>query len=177
MKFASGLTAAVLGFTLLSAPAATAVPAVGTQASAQVEVLAVSRQELIDRAKTWHPHTEQRVPYSQSATHGGYRTDCSGYVSMAAKLPAPGPNTVGLASSKYSTPINKNDMQMGDLFIDADGTSDTRHVVIFEKWANAQHSSYWAYEQRGGYGTDYRTRDYGLTSTQYKPYRLKGITG
>ncbi|WP_189160541.1 hypothetical protein [Lentzea pudingi] len=118
------------------------------------------------------------MPYSQTKTRGGYRTDCSGYVSMAAKLPAPGPNTVGLASSTYTVAINKNDMRMGDLFIDAIGNSNTRHVVIFEKWANAQRTSYWAYEQRGGYGTDHRIVSYGLKAgSEYKPRRLKNITG
>ncbi|WNV83958.1 hypothetical protein [Umezawaea sp. Da 62-37] len=177
MKFASGLTAAVLGLTLVSAPAAVAAPMASAQASSQVQVLSVSRQELIDRAKTWHPHTDQRVPYSQSGTHGGYRTDCSGYVAMAAKLAAPGPNTVGLASSTHTTAISVGEMKMGDLFIDSTGDSNTRHVVIFEKWVDSAHSSYWAYEQRGSYGTDHRTLTYGLKGGEYKPRRLKVVTG
>lgn len=40
----------------------------------------------------------------------------------------------------------------GDLVIDATGDNKTWHVVIFEKWANSAHSSYWAFEQRGSYG-------------------------
>jgi hypothetical protein len=35
---------------------------------------------VIANAKTW---LNPAVPYSQSAYHNGYRTDCSGYVSMA----------------------------------------------------------------------------------------------
>jgi hypothetical protein len=45
----------------------------------------ITRSEIIARADTWmHPP----VPYSQDAYKGGYRTDCSGYVSMAWIRPA-----------------------------------------------------------------------------------------
>ncbi|GII76881.1 hypothetical protein Sru01_18630 [Sphaerisporangium rufum] len=132
----------------------------------------VTRSEMIDRAKTWHPHTSSRIPYSQSKTHGGYRTDCSGFVSMTLKLPKPGPITVGLASATYSKRITLAQLKKGDLIIDAIGTNTTRHVVIFEKWTDAKRTAYWAYEQRGGYGTDHRVRSYGLSSgSEYKPYR------
>jgi hypothetical protein len=48
--------------------------------------------------------------------------------------------------------------------------------VIFVKWANSKHTSYWEYEQRGSYGTDYRTRTYGLSSgSEYHAYRAKKI--
>jgi hypothetical protein len=136
----------------------------------------ISRAQIIANAKTWHPHTAQRVPYSQSKTHNGYRTDCSGYASMALQLGKPGLNTVGLANSSISTRISMSQLKQGDLVIDATGTSNTRHVVIFEKWANSAHTSYWEYEQRGSYGTDHRTRSYGLSSgSQYHAYRPKKI--
>ncbi len=136
----------------------------------------ITRATVLARAKTWHPHTSQRIPYSQSRTHGGYRTDCSGYASMALALGKPGANTVGLASSSISTRISMASLKAGDLVIDANGTSNTRHVVIFVKWANSKHSSYYEYEQRGSYGTDYRTRTYGLSAgSQYHAYRPKKI--
>lgn len=171
----------VLGLAGVSTSAAPAAPAQGAQlqaADAQVAaaVPKVTRDQVIARAKTWHPHTSSRVPYSQSKTHGGYRTDCSGYASMTLRLPKPGPNTVGLASSKYSTRIKMSQLKKGDLIIDAIGSNTTRHVVIFEKWTSSKHTAYWAYEQRGGYGTDHRTRTYGLSSgSQYKAYRPKNI--
>ncbi|MCP9953398.1 NlpC/P60 family protein [Actinomadura madurae] len=112
------------------------------------------------------------MPYSQVRTHEGYRADCSGFVSMALGLPKPGQNTVGLTSSKYTKRIKMSELKKGDLVMDAEGTNTTRHVVIFEKWANSKHTAYWAFEQRGRYGTDYRTRDYGLDSgSEYKAYR------
>lgn len=130
------------------------------------------RSQVISRAKTWNPHSDQRVRYSQSDYHEGYRTDCSGFVAMTLGLPKPGPNTVGLTSSRFTKRISMSELKKGDLVMDAQGTNTTRHVVIFEKWANSRHTSYWAYEQRGRYGTDYRTRDYGLSSgSEYKAYR------
>ncbi|MGH3379713.1 MAG: hypothetical protein ACRDP6_33765 [Actinoallomurus sp.] len=150
-----------------SAPAAA--PVAASRASALAP--AISGSEVLARAETWHPHTDQRIPYSQTATHDGYRTDCSGYASMALGLAAPGPNTVGLASSSVSTPIALGDLVTGDLIIDSTGDSNTRHVVIFENWTDSSHSAYSAYEQRGGYGTDHRTLTYGLTSgSEFHPY-------
>lgn len=139
---------------------------------------AIPRSEVIARAETWHPHTPQRIPYSQGAYHDGYRTDCSGYASMALGLAKPGTNTVGLASSSVSRPIGMGDLLTGDLVIDATGDNNTRHVVIFEKWANAAHTSYWEYEQRGGYGTDHRTVNYGLTAgSQFHAHRPLNLDG
>ncbi|MGI5205185.1 hypothetical protein ACQEU6_26850 [Spirillospora sp. CA-108201] len=167
----------------VSASAASPAPARGVQlqaAGTRVAVAAVpkvTRNQVIARAKAWHPHTSSRVPYSQARTHGGYRTDCSGYASMTLRLPRPGPNTVGLASSTYSKRISMSRLKKGDLVIDAIGSNTTRHVVIFEKWTSSKHTAYWAYEQRGGYGTDHRTRTYGLSSgSQYKAYRPKNLT-
>ncbi|NKZ08905.1 C40 family peptidase [Actinomadura latina] len=130
------------------------------------------RSQVIKRAKAWNPHSGDRVPYSQTGYHEGYRTDCSGFVAMTLGLPKPGPNTVGLTSSRFTERIKMSELKKGDLVMDAEGTNTTRHVVIFEKWADGEHTSYWAYEQRGRYGTDYRTRDYGLSSgSEYKAYR------
>ena len=134
------------------------------------------RDEVIRKAKSWNPGTSDRVRYSQVRTHDGYRADCSGFVSMTLGLDAPGENTVGLTSSRYTKRIKMSELKKGDLVMDAQGTNTTRHVVIFEKWANKAHTSYWAYEQRGRYGTDHRTRSYGLDSgSEYKAYRPKNL--
>jgi cell wall-associated NlpC family hydrolase len=136
----------------------------------------MTRAQVLARATLWHPHTDQRVPYSQLRSRDGYRTDCSGYVSMALSLGRPGPITVGLASSSVTTPISMSQLQPGDLVIDANGNNNTRHALIFVKWADSRHSAYWEYEQRGSYGTDYRTRTYGLVSgSEYHAYRPKKI--
>ncbi|GLY46397.1 hypothetical protein [Lentzea sp. NBRC 102530] len=173
MKFISGVIAAFLAFALVGAPAASAT------AEAQI-----SRGEMLKRAAVWlTANNGKQVPYSMSKYwKDGYRQDCSGYVSMAANLgngnPKGGPNTVALATSKYTTSIKIADMKPGDLFIDPvdEPGNDFRHVVIFEKWEKPN-QSYWAYEQRGSHGTDHRVLTYGLKDKKYKPYRLKNVTG
>ncbi|TMQ93294.1 NlpC/P60 family protein [Actinomadura soli] len=154
-----------------------AVPdASGDKARAKKSGAANARSEVIARARTWNPGTDDRVRYSQVRSHNGYRADCSGFVSMTLGLEKPGPNTQGLTSSRYTERISMDELKKGDLVMDAQGTNTTRHVVIFEKWANSGRTSYWAYEQRGRYGTDYRERDYGLDSgSQYKAYRPKNL--
>ena len=133
-----------------------------------------SRQRTLQRAATWLTANNGRpVPYSQgSHWRDGYRQDCSGYASMALGLPTPGTNTVGLANRRLTRPIAMSELQPGDLVIDATGNNNTRHVAIFEKWNDAAHRSYTAYEQRSGPGTSHRTLTYGLTAgSQYKAYR------
>ncbi|MFJ4835871.1 hypothetical protein ACIP79_39135 [Streptomyces sp. NPDC088747] len=134
-----------------------------------------SRQRTLERAATWLTANGGRpVPYNQAAYwRDGYRQDCSGYASMALGLPTPGTNTVGLATNRNLTrPIAMGELQPGDLVIDALGNSNTRHVVIFERWNDAAHTSYLAYEQRGGPGTSHRTLTYGLNAgSEYRAYR------
>lgn len=173
MRFVSAVLAAFLGFALVGAPTMSAAPA--EKAAPQV-----TRGEVLQRAATWlTANNGGRVPYSMEKNWtDGYRQDCSGFVSMAAKLDKSGPNTVALATDKYTAPINKADMKPGDLFIDPvdEPGADFRHVVIFEKWQNAQHTEYMAYEQRGGFGTDHRPLKYGLeANSKYKPVQLKNI--
>ncbi|MCP2343798.1 hypothetical protein [Actinomadura rupiterrae] len=103
--------------------------------------------------------------YSMEGVHAGHRTDCSGYAAMALGFAPRGlrdPNTTALNSSSYSSPVEMSQLLRGDLIIDPSGPRHIGHVVIFEAWANARRSSYWAYEQRGGYGTDHRVLAYGL---------------
>ncbi|MEU4409415.1 hypothetical protein AB0F88_33305 [Streptosporangium sp. NPDC023963] len=132
----------------------------------------VPRAQVIARAKTWKPATAQRVPYSQTKKHGGYRTDGSGYVSMTLGLAKPGPITTALATGAHTRPIKMTDLLQGDLVIDPIGGNTARQVVIFDRWADAKRTSYWAYQQRSGYGTDHRVVKHGLTTgTQFRAYR------
>ncbi|MGH3378770.1 MAG: hypothetical protein ACRDP6_28990 [Actinoallomurus sp.] len=177
MRSGALVLSGVAAFAVSAAIPATAAP-VASIASASTVTPAISAAQVIANAETWHPHTDQRIPYSQSAYHNGYRTDCSGYASMALGLSAPGPNTVELADGSISDPISMGDLQTGDLVIDSTGDSNNRHVVIFQEWTDASHSSYWAYEQRGGYGTDHRVLTYGLDSgSEFHPYRPHVLGG
>src|SRR5262245_10784793 len=121
----------------------------------------IARIQIVERAKSWLRPT---VAYSQSTFHtneyGTYRTDCSGYVSMAWALPGIPPNrhggldTVGLAV--VSAEIAKADLRTGDVLLRTEGTNLTRHVTIFVHWADSHGNSYWGFEQAGGTGTIHR---------------------
>jgi NlpC/P60 family len=162
-----------LGASVLVPLAGTA-DAVPAAHPAVVQPAAYSPATTISRAKTWLTAINgHQVPYSQTTTYQGYRTDCSGYVSMALKLAKPGPNTVELATSTYTTKIKMSQLKRGDLVIDSTGTSTTRHVVIFDKWTSSAHTKYWAYEQAGGIGTEHDVESYGVGGGQYHPYRPK----
>ncbi|WP_327344467.1 peptidoglycan-binding protein [Streptomyces europaeiscabiei] len=137
----------------------------------------ISPDTMINRARTWlTANNGSPVPYSMDRTwKDGYRQDCSGFVSMALGLGKPGLNTEGLADPRYGATTrlsSASQLKKGDLLIDyRTDDGDFRHVVIFEKWANTSHSAYWAYEQRGTYGTTHRQLTYGIGNDNYDPYR------
>jgi hypothetical protein len=138
----------------------------------------LTRQEILVRVGMWHPHSAQRIPYSQSGSYLGYRTDGSGYASMAIGLPAPGPNSGELASSPYTRRIAPGELLPGDLIIDPTGGAGARQVAVFEKWADPTHTRYWVYQQRRGYGTDHLVLSYPLDArSEYHPYRPLNIHG
>lgn len=188
-RLARGIGGTILMIGLTGTPAAVeARPAPVDGASSAPRSGLVTRADLLlARASSWlTANNGKHVPYSQSSywdentrsgstrPADGYRQDCSGFVSMAAKLRTQ-PNTEVLYSTHtYSIP--KRDLRPGDLLIDKDGGPTCRHVVIFEKWANKERSEYWAFEQRGGRGTDHQKRNYGLVpNDQYEARRLKNI--
>ncbi|MFI8320598.1 peptidoglycan-binding protein [Streptomyces sp. NPDC085529] len=137
----------------------------------------LSRDTMINRARTWlTANNGGPVPYSMERVwKDGYRQDCSGFVSMALGLGKPGLNTVGLADSRNGVTTrlgNVSQLQKGDLLIDyRTDDGDFRHVVIFEKWVDSSRKAYWAYEQRGTYGTTHRQLRYGIGNDNYDPFR------
>jgi hypothetical protein len=136
------------------------------------------RYEIINRANSWlTANNGTRVPYDQNRTWtDGYRMDCSGYASMAARLDKPGPNTVELNTATWTTSITMSQLKRGDLVIDAIGDGNNRHAVIFDRWTDSGKTRYFAYEQRGDWGTDYRSLTYGLEPySDYKARRLNNV--
>lgn len=118
------------------------------------------------------------VPYLSSNTtgdlFGGYRRDCSGYVSMVLGLPGPGLTTITLAA--HSTIIATTDMQPGDLMIKP-APGGAGHVVLFAGWTDNSMSSYWGYEQSGDGGTHYRRIPFPYFGTYtMTPYRFRFAT-
>ncbi|MCX3290180.1 hypothetical protein OR263_26290 [Streptomyces sp. NEAU-H22] len=119
-------------------------PDVPVQAG-QPDTQPASRERSLRRAAAWLTADDGRpVPYAQDKYwRDGYRQDCSGYASMALGLPTPGTHTEGLAARGPTRPIAMDELQPGDLVIDAIGDNNTRHVVIFEKWPAPQMSRAW----------------------------------
>ncbi|WP_053693097.1 FG-GAP-like repeat-containing protein [Streptomyces sp. WM6372] len=123
----------------------------------------ISRSEVIARAKTW---VAAGVPYSMTSyrtdANGRYRTDCSGFVSMAWHLASSSANNYGETTGTlldFTSSIGKDSLKPGDIMLNPDpGASG--HVVIFNGWANAEHTRYDAYEQAGSVGAVHREIPY-----------------
>ncbi|MFI6497874.1 hypothetical protein [Nonomuraea typhae] len=138
---------------------------------------------MIERAASW---LKPPVAYSQEGIHrsefGNYRTDCSGYVSMAWGLPGKPPSkyggldTAGLVEISFEIAVD--DLLPGDVLVCAEGTPLTRHITIFERWNGDVGSDYWGFEQAGGVGTVRRSirYPYETSPTGYIPRRYRRIT-
>ncbi|MDZ4179272.1 MAG: cell wall-binding repeat-containing protein [Coriobacteriia bacterium] len=128
---------------------------------------AISRDTIIARGQRW---VDLKIPYSQSATFEGYRTDCSGFVSMAWSLPTPGRWTGNLA--EVCIPISKDQLQPGDMLL-----KPGSHAAIFAGWANPERTIWRSLEQSSSNsGAVSRLIPYPFWGdTGYSPYRYRGI--
>jgi hypothetical protein len=138
------------------------------------------RQEVLRRAASWIRPDGQGVPYSMSAYHDGWRTDCSGYVSMAWNLRTDGGDKLNVTTvtldSTHAVPISRSELAPGDIILKP-ATGGNGHVVLFERW-DADPNFYWAYEQAGGVGTVHRRIRYPYGGDPgYAPYRLRAAGG
>ena len=96
---------------------------------------AITRTEVLARANHW---IAKRVRYSQSGTYGGYRRDCSGFVSMAWKLRTS--YTSDSIRSKARR-ISWRQLKPGD------AVRRSGHVEIFAGWKNRSRRQYYALEE------------------------------
>lgn len=139
------------------------------------------RSEIIERAESW---LQPSVPYSTTKFHhnefGIYRTDCSGYVSMAWGLPDVPPNrrggldTLGLAT--VSEPIERDELRAGDVLLRTEGSRLIRHVAVFHEWADDDRTAYWGFEQSVGTGTVHRHIGYPYDGMEhYLPRRYLNV--
>src|SRR5437867_3641621 len=107
----------------------------------------IASSDVIARAEQW---VQAQLHYCQAANHqpdydsacasvcnrtnnpawDPYRSDCSGLVSWAWGLPAPGRTTYGFApyDGGVSHVINASDLQAGD------AVNNTGHVMLFKNW-------------------------------------------
>ncbi|MBD0420712.1 peptidoglycan-binding protein [Streptomyces sp. TRM S81-3] len=135
---------------------------------------ATTREEIIDRAGKW---VTEKVPYSTSAYRpDGYRQDCSGFVSMAWKLPR---NEWTGTLGRYADRISKEELEPGDILLFHNPADPWRgsHVVIFGGWTDPAHTVYRAYEQTRPHTREWSVPyAYWRDSARYLPYRYKGLT-
>jgi hypothetical protein len=90
------------------------------------------------------------VPYSQEVDSsgrgsgpGGYRADCSGFVSYAWQLPQPGLDTTRL--HEVSSEVDIPDLQSGDA-LNNQRPNDAGHVVLFLEWLDRSAYRFRAYD-------------------------------
>lgn len=135
----------------------------------------ISRKEIMSRGQYW---VSRHVPYSMSAYYPDpdgkkYRTDCSGFVSMALHASAPGANTVSLPNIAKS--ITWSQLKPGDFVgtLGAGTGGADGHVTLFHSWANKAKSKYNTLECRGSAGCVKYVRPVGwkVGSHTAKPYR------
>jgi hypothetical protein len=163
---------------------------------------AMSRADVLARAKVW---VGKKVPYSQSryATLAGslvptstaspqskgYRTDCSGFVSMSLGFRS---STGALYSADTASlgrlliKIKKSELRPGDVILrPKDLKIDGRlvpygHAVIFGGWANSTKTQYWClHESSSAKGTVMVKMPWGVsgfgTGVGFAPYRYPGV--
>lgn len=148
----------------------------------------ISREDVIERAMVW---VDDPRPYSMDDSSPGidgkaWRTDCSGFVSMAWNLRrSDGDTGTGTGQlPEVLEPIEEGDLKPGDALLITPGANGQSygHVVLFNGWKNDEHTEYDGLEQVGGSisKTTKRTISYPYDSDNaesYKPYRYPKITG
>lgn len=99
-------------------------------------VQCLARSTIIARGQDW---VDKHVPYNHTGTHDGYRTDCSGFVSMCWELAKPGLYTYTMHTVAHN--ISKTDLLAGDAL-----NCDPYHIVLFAGWSDAGKTHYVAME-------------------------------
>jgi hypothetical protein len=97
--------------------------------------LAITRGDVLARAHSW---VAKRVMYSQSSSHGGYRRDCSGFVSMAWRLST---SYTSRTISAVAKRIPISQLRAGD------AVHIPGHVTLFVAWKNKAKRTYVAMEE------------------------------
>ncbi|WP_018348944.1 hypothetical protein [Longispora albida] len=135
-----------------TAPAAPALAAPASSGSAQgasADGWGIARSTVISRAQYWFAN-RGRIYYNQGGRYpdpqgNTYRTDCSGYVSMALGLPR-SYGTDDFAGSGSFFPISRSSLAPGDILNNTSGPYSSHHVILFDRWeADGVHFSYYSF--------------------------------
>ncbi|MDU0294337.1 hypothetical protein [Saccharothrix longispora] len=153
----------------------TAIPAAAQVAAGEIAACgtyaadrATSRSEVQARAQSW---MDERVAYGQGRCHsnryGSYRSDCSGFVSMAWGL-AVSRNTSSLG--EVSVQIDRADLRPGDAL------NRSTHAALFIRWADAARTQPVVREHTGPDGAAPVERTWSAqTASAYTPIRYRNI--
>jgi hypothetical protein len=138
----------------------------------------ISRAEVIARAESWY---YRQVPYSQSDTARDpedthYRTDCSGFVSMAWRITPTGMSSPTTATLRnYASVISKSSLKAGDALIRQESGGTSGHAVIFKEWVGSGQSTMKVIEQNST-ANDMMYREVSLSSySAFTAYRYDNI--
>ena len=128
---------------------------------------ALTRDEIIGRAQRW---VDLGVSYSQVHYFESYRQDCSGMVSMAWRLDR---SYSSRTLAPHGIQITRDELQPGDMLLKYD-----YHANIFYKWADSEHTWYWALEQSGsvGHAVNRLTRYPYWDKDEVYPFRSPAVT-
>jgi len=133
------------------------------------------RRTAIERGFHWF---DTHVPYSQSRSHEGYRTDCSGFVSMCWQL------GTSFSTADFSTGggdshklASYDDLIPGDAIVRRSGGQG--HIVLFLGWSSPTRSSACVLEQANtASDMEFHARTTSsLHSGGFKPIRADALSG
>lgn len=127
------------------------------------------RREIVERAFTWW---DAQVSYSQSRYYKGYRTDCSGFVSMAWELGTSYTTASFSTGGGESHPLSSYaSLEPGDALVRR--RNGAGHIVLFLGWNDSAKTSACVIEQNStALDMEFRTRTASsLKSGGYKAIR------
>ncbi|MGR4880690.1 FG-GAP-like repeat-containing protein [Streptomyces sp. LARHCF249] len=161
-----------VGTTVISEVAA---PSTAYAAASSTVGGSITRTEILDRAKWWIDtygviYSQNQSDAKASVTGEKYRPDCSGFVSMAWRLPKKSDgwdrNTGDLDAFGDNTYVSLDSLQPGDAIL------GSGHVALFDKWTDSSKTQMWVYEE-------YSTGDAGhhviKTKAHYSSNNFKGL--
>ena len=131
--------------------------------------VAGGRRRAIERAFSWY---DAKVPYSQSRSHEGYRTDCSGFVSMCWETGPSYTTADFIAGGGESFPLaSYGSLEPADALVHRNGNEG--HIVLFLGWDDAAHSRACVLEENStADDMQWGTRSVGsLTASGYRAIR------
>ncbi|MGW1888231.1 hypothetical protein [Streptomyces sp. NPDC001970] len=129
----------------------------------------ITRSEVMARAKNWY---DRNIQYSQRTNVANgeygptadvkYRTDCSGFVSMAWH---PNPSLTTYSLPTVSHQISKSDLRPGDIL-----TYSQAHVILFAGWRDKAAGTFNSSQSNPSTDMNYSSADINSGSIDGHPY-------